>query len=284
LGFFKEKKMGRALKIQKTNTGSGTSVSGSTTSYNQNILTDAGYPPFSALTNPAYNTPVQTLNDTEYLGVVGGSPVTSTASATYPEVAALVNILLADGSNTFSLASSYTGRIIRQKGAHKFLVAYTGGTYALSSGLIVGQSYQIVSLGTSDWSTILSGTAAVGRIFTALAAGAGNGTVYPVGQCVLSNTATPSAGNMSISYSVGDSAAVYASYITNKWVRDWNGMTVGNYSNSNLGVNVQSAENFYPTNFFTDEGSVTWSGAEVIGGAQSQNGTLQLAQIASVTS
>jgi hypothetical protein len=67
-------------------------------------------------------------------------------------------------------------------------------------------------------------------------------------------------------------------------VRDWNGMTYGTDANSNLGVNVQSRENFYPTNFFTDEGTVTWSGAEVIGGAQAQNGTLQLAQIASVTS
>jgi hypothetical protein len=130
----------------------------------------------------------------------------------------------------------------------------------------------------------MSGTAAVGRIFTALAAGAGNGTVYPVGQCVLSNTGTPSAGNMSISYSVGDSSAVYASYITNKWIRDWNGMTYGNYSNSNLGTNNQSNENFYPVNFFTDEGTMTWSGAEVINSANAQNGSLQLAQVSSVTS
>jgi hypothetical protein len=216
--------------------------------------------------------------------VVGGSPTTSTASATNPEIAALVNILLEDGTNTYSITSSYTGRIIRQKGSHKFLVAYTGSTVALSTGLIVGQSYQIVSLGTSNWTTLMSGTAAVGRVFTALAVGAGNGTVYPVGQCVLSNTATPSAGNMSIAYSVGDSSAVYASYITNKWIRDWNGMTYSNYSNSNLGTNVQSGENFYPVNFFTDEGTVTWSGAEVVAGAQAQNGTLQLAQVSSVTS
>jgi len=278
--------MGRALKIQKTNIGSGTTVSGSNpvvTTYNQNVLTDAGYPNFGSLTDPYYGSS-DTLNSTEYLGVVGGSPTTSTASATNPEIAALVNILLADGSNTYSIASSYTGRIIRQKGSHKFLVAYTGGTVALSTGLIVGQTYQVVSLGTSDWTTLMSGTAAVGRIFTALAAGAGNGTVYPVGQCVLSNTGTPSAGNMSISYSVGDSSAVYASYITNKWIRDWNGMTYSNYSNSNLGTNNQSNENFYPVNFFTDEGTMTWSGAEVINSANAQNGSLQLAQVSSVTS
>ena len=278
--------MGRALKIQKTNVGAGTTVSGSNpvvTTYNQNVLTDAGYPNFGSLTDP-YLGSSDTLNSTEYLGVVGGSPTTSTASATNPEIAALVNILLADGTNTYSIASSYTGRIIRQKGSHKFLVAYTGGTVALSTGLIVGQTYQVVSLGTSDWSTLMSGTAAVGRIFTALAVGAGNGTVYPVGQCVLSNTGTPSAGNMSIAYSVGDSSAVYASYITNKWIRDWNGMTYGNYSNSNLGTNNQSNENFYPVNFFTDEGTMTWSGAEVINSANAQNGSLQLAQVSSVTS
>jgi hypothetical protein len=89
---------------------------------------------------------------------------------------------------------------------------------------------------------------------------------------------------MSISYSVGDSTAVYASYITNKWVRDWNGMTYGTYADSNLGPNIQSGENFYPVNFFTDEGTVTWSGAEVINNATAQNGTLQLAQVDKVTS
>jgi len=282
--------MGRALKIQKTNIGSGSTVTGATppayqgvTAYNQNVLTDAGYPNFGSLTDPYYGS-AGTLSDTDYLGVVGGSPTTSTASTTNPEIAALVNIALANGTNTYSIASSYTGRIIRQKGSHKFLVAYTGGTVALSTGLIVGQTYQVVSLGTSDWTSLMSGTAAVGRIFTALAAGAGNGTVYPVGQCILSNTGTPAAGYMSIQYSVGDSAAVYASYITNKWVRDWNGMTYGNYSDSNSGTNTQSSENFYPVNFFTDEGTMTWSGAEVINSANAQNGSLQLAQVNSVTS
>ena len=274
--------MGRALKIQKTNIGSGTTVSGNVTSYNQNVLTDAGYPNFGSLTDP-YLGSAGTLSDSDYLGVVGGSPATSTASAGNPEIAALVNILQADGSNTYSIASSYTGRIIRQKGSHKFLVAYTGGTVTAGS-FIVGQTYQVVSLGNTDWTSIMSGTAAVGRVFTALAVGSGSGTVYPVGQCVLSNTGTPSAGNMSIQFSTGDSSAVYASYITNKWIRDWNGMTYGNYSNSNSGTNDQSGENFYPVNFFTDEGTMTWSGAEVYNGANAQNGSIQLAQVQSVTS
>ena len=116
----------------------------------------------------------------------------------------------------------------------------------------------------------------MGDIFTATAAGSGSGEAYIVGQCVLSNTATPSAGNMSISYSVGDSAAVYASYITNKWVRDWNGMTYGTYADSNFGVNIQSGENQYVANFFTDEGTEIKSGTVGV--------TNELAMIESFTS
>jgi hypothetical protein len=260
--------MGRALKIQKTNNG---------------ILTDAGFPNFGSLTDPVYNSG-GTLSATDFLGVVGGTFTTSTPSATFPEIFCLVNITLADGTSTYDIASQYAGRIIRQKGSHKFLVAYTYASTAPSS-MIVGQAYQIGSVGTTNWATCGGGAdSAVGDIFTATAVGSGNGYAYPVGQCVLSNTATPAAGDMSISYSVGDSTAVYASYITNKWVRDWNGMTYQNYSDSNTGTNVQSSENFYVANFFTDEGTVTWSGAEIINGADAQNGSLQLAQIASVTS
>ena len=278
--------MGRALKIQKTNIGSGTTVSGSppVTAYNQNVLTDAGYPNFGSLTDPEYNTPVQTLNDTQFLGVVGGIFTTSTPSATYPEIYCLVNIVLADGTSTYDIASQYAGRIIRQKGSHKFLVAYTYASTA-PTALIVGQAYQIGSLGSTNWQTCgAPAGAGVGDVFTVTAVGSGNGYAYPVGQCVLSNTATPTAGNMSISYSVGDSSAVYASYITNKWVRDWNGMTYGNYSNSNFGPNIQSNENYYVANFFTDEGNVTVSGSELTGTSAVQNGTVQLAQIANVTS
>jgi len=279
--------MGRALKIQKTNIGAGTTVSGSNpvvTSYNQNVLTDAAYPNFGSLTNPVYNTPVQTLDSTQFLGVVGGIFTTSTPSATYPEIYCLVNITLADGTATYDLANQYGGRIIRQKGSHKFLVAYTYASTA-DEDMIVGQAYQIAALGTTNWQACgAPNGAAVGDIFTVTAIGSGTGTAYPVGQCVLSNTATPASGNMSIAYSVGDSSAVYASYITNKWVRDWNGMTYGNYSNSNLGTNIQSNENQYVTNFFTDEGNVTISGGELSGTTQVLNPTIQLAQIASVTS
>ena len=278
--------MGRALKIQKNNVGSGTTVTGSppVTAYNQTVLTDAGFPNFGSLTNPVFNTPVQTLDANQFLGVVGGIFTTSTPSATFPEIFCLVNIVLADGTSTFDIASEYGGRIIRQKGSHKFLVAYTYASTADES-MIVGQAYQVASVGTTNWAACGGGAdTAVGDIFTATAVGSGTGTVYPVGQCVLSNTATPAAGNMSISYSVGDSSAVYASYITNKWVRDWNGMTYGNYNNGNFGLNIQSSENYYVTNFFTDEGNVTVSGGELSGTTSVDNPTIQLAQISNVTS
>jgi hypothetical protein len=277
--------MGRALKIQKTGSNGITiNANGTVNTPAASVPVDQGFPNFGSLTDPVYNSPVQTLTSANYLGVVGGTFTTSTPSATYPEIYCLVNITLANGTNTYSIASQYGGRIIRQKGSHKFLVAYTYASTA-PSALIVGQAYQIGSVGTTNWQACgAPAGAAVGDIFTVTAVGSGNGYAYPVGQCVLSNTATPSAGNMSISYSVGDSVAVYASYITNKWVRDWTGMTYQNYSNSNLGPNIQSNENFYVTNFFTDEGTVTWSGAEVINSANAQNGSLQLAQIASTTS
>ena len=279
--------MGRALKIQKTNVGAGTTVSGSNpvvTTYNQNVLTDAGYPNFGSLTDP-YLGSAGTLSNSDYLGVVGGSPATSTASATNPEISALVNISLADGSDSYTATSSYTGRIIRQKGSHKFLVAATGATIA-DEDMLVGQAYQIAALGTTNWQACgAPNGAAVGDVFTCTAdVAAGTGTVYAVGQCILSNTATPAAGYMAIGFSTGDSSAVYASYITNKWIRDWNGMTYSNYSDSNYGTNTQSSENFYPVNFFTDEGTMTWSGAEVINSANAQNGSLQLAQVDKVTS
>jgi hypothetical protein len=266
--------MGRALKIQKTNPAGGNGGA--------SVNVDQGFPPFSALTNPAYNTPVQTLDAAQFLGVVGGSDTDSTASTTYPEIVAVANVSLANGSYT----SYGAARIVRQKGSHKFLVTYNGAATTAGS-FIVGQAYKILSVGTTtDWNAVGhgEGNVAVGDEFTATAVGSGNGTAYPMGICILSNTATPAAGYMSIAYSVGDSSAVYASYITNKWVRDWNGMTYGNYADTNYGVNVQSSENQYVANFFTDEGNVTVSGSELTGASAVQNGTVQLAQISNVTS
>ena len=273
--------MGRALKIQKYGTAQGITINANGT-VNQPAAAvgiDIGYPNFDSLTDPVYNAPIQTLSGTDYLGVVGGLSTAAT-SATNPIILPQVNILLADNSSTGAGA----GRLIRQKGAHKFLVAYVASATADES-FIIGQAYSVAVVGTTDWAAVGAGTnVAVGDIFTATAVGAGSGTAYPVGQCVLANDGTPDAGYMCIEYSVGDSAAVYASYISNKWIRDWNGMTYDNYSPSNAGTNVYTSENFYPVNFFTDEGTVTWSGAEIINGVEAQNGSLQLAQVVKATS
>jgi hypothetical protein len=275
--------MGRALKIQKYGTAQGITINanGTTNQPAAGVPVDIGYPNFNSLTDPVYNLPVQTLSGTDYLGVVGGLSTAST-STTNPIILPQVNILLADNTSTGGGA----GRLIRQKGAHKFLVAYVAAATADES-FIVGQAYSIAVVGTTNWAAIGAGSnnVAIGDIFTATGVGSGSGTAYPVGQCVLANAAvgalTP--GQMNIEYSVGDSAAVYASYITNKWIRDWNGMTYDNYSNSNLGPNVYTNENFYPVNFFTDEGTVTWSGAEIINSVNAQNGSLQLAQVVKTT-
>lgn len=274
--------MGRSLKIQKYGTAQGITINANGT-VNQPaaaVGVDIGYPNFGSLTDPVYNS-AGTLSANDFLGVVGGTSSAAT-SASYPIVLPQVNISLADGSST----GAGDGRIIRQKGAHKFLVAYVAS--ATNDGsLIVGQAYMIASTGTTTWSLVGagSGNVAVGDIFTATAAsGGGNGTAYPVGVCILDNDGTPAAGYMAVEFSVGDSSAVYASYITNKWIRDWNGMTYGNYSDSNTGNNNYANENFYPTNFFTDEGTVTWSGAEIINSVEAQNGSLQLAQVVKSTS
>ena len=206
--------MGRALKIQKQGTNNGITYGTYPTVYQpaQSTLEDAGYPNFGSLTDPVYNAPVQTLDSNQFLGVVGGAPTNSSPTTTYPVIAAKVNIVLANGSST----GVDTGRIIRQKGSHKFLVS--ADTTVSDGSFVVGQAYLIISLGDTAWSSYgAPATVAAGDIFTATSVGgSGSGTVVPVGICVLSNTATPAAGYMSVAYSVGDSSAVYASYITNK--------------------------------------------------------------------
>ena len=112
--------MGRALKIQKYGTSQGITY-GDNGAVNQPaaaVAVDEGFPNFGSLTDPVYNS-AGTLSASDFLGVVGGLS-TSATSATYPIILPQVNISTADGSST----GAGNGRIIRQKGAHKFLVAY----------------------------------------------------------------------------------------------------------------------------------------------------------------
>jgi len=278
----RRKQMARALKIQKYGTSQGITINanGSVNQPAAGVLVDGGYPNFGSLTDPVYNS-AGTLSASDFLGVVGGAPVISSPSTSYPEIVATVNITLPSGSGQGAAA----GRIIRQKGAHKFLVS--SNTTVQDEDFVVGATYMITSLDTTNWQQMGAPVGAIaGTIFycTAVCANPQNGTGVLVGQCVLTNSGSPAAGYMSVRFSTGDSTAVYASYLSNKWIRDWNGMTYGNYSNSNAGTNNYSSEHFYPSNFFTDEGTVTWSGAEIINGANAQNGSLQLAQVTNITS
>ena len=232
--------MGRPLKIQKISTGSGNSGA--------SVAVDLAYPNFGSLTNPVFNTPVQTLNDNQYLGVVGGAAPTDTPTTTNPRIDVTVNIAAPDGSG-LGVAQGY---IIRQKGAHKYLVGdvtgVTGGAF------VVGQAYQIVTTGTTNWTAAGAGANfGVGTIFTATTVGDGNGTANSVGVCVLDNDVTPAAGLMAITFTQTDSTATPLSKLTNKFLLDWTG---GSTYEANQVINDVRIV----ANFFTDEGTVIKSG------------------------
>jgi len=257
LGFFKEKtKMGRPLKIQKLSTGSGNSGA--------SVSVDLGYPDFGSLTAPVFNSPVQTLNNNQYLGVVGGAAPTDTPTTTNPRIDVTVNIAAPDGSG-IGVAQGY---IIRQKGAHKYLVGdvtgVTGGAF------VVGQAYQIVTVGTTNWTAAGAGANfGIGTIFTATTVGDGNGTANSVGVCVLDNDVTPAAGLMAITFTQTDSTATPLSKLTNKFLLDWTGGST--YEADQVINDVRIV-----ANFFTDEGTVIKSGT-----AQT---TITLAIVDNVTS
>lgn len=246
--------MGRPLKIKKSTT------------------IDIGYPNFGSLVDPVYNS-ANTLNSTEFLGVVGGSNTVD--SATYPTVKVRVYI---------TGQAEADGYIIRQKGSHKYLVGST--TSVADEDLVVGQSYVITSLGTTNWQACGAPVgAAVGSIFTCTAdAGAGTGTANQVGVCVLTSDLSPTEGLMSISYFLNDSTEVAVSKLTNKFLSNWTnfknaaGTSLTSYADggNNAGVVNYVGEGSYVANFFTDEGTVTKSGAEAdtTGASVSGSGSL----------
>lgn len=232
--------MGRPLKIQKYSTNSGINSPGAA------VGIDIGFPNFGSLTDPVYNANPTTLSAADYLGVVGGLRTTAT-TGTNPVVKCIVNI-------TSSYTGSDDGVILRQKGAHKFLVATN--TAIDPANAVVGVSVRITTLGDTNWLAMGAPVgAAVGTIFlvTAASAAGTTGTCQEVGVCVLDNDATPAAGYMAIGFSVGDSTITYISKLTNKWLLDWTG---GNgYTQTEITNDVR-----YASNFFTDEGTVIKSG------------------------
>ena len=249
--------MGRPLKIQKSSTGSGNGGAA--------VGVDLGFPNFNSLTNPVFNSPVQTLNGTQYLGVVGGAGPTDTPSATNPRVDVTVNISNPSGTG-LGVAQGY---IIRQKGSHKYLVGDVTGVN--DGSFLVGQAYQIVSVGTTDWTAAgAPSNFGVGTVFTARSVGgAGSGTANSVGVCVLADSATPTVGLMSISYIDDTSSEVFISKLSNKFLLGWEGGS--GYTAAEVVADTRQV-----ANFFTDEGSVIKSGT-----AQT---TINVALVQNVTS
>jgi hypothetical protein len=274
--------MGRPLKIQKYSTGS--SITGGA------VAIDQAYPPFDAPTSMDTNTvvlPSPAISNVPFTGVVGGVQGGG-VSAAYPIVDVTGNI-----QNSFSGSASSV--ILRQKGAHKFLVATVAGIDPADAviGATPSVSLRILTLGDTDWQAMGAPVGAdVGTVFSpTAAAGAGTtGTAQEVGQCVLTSDSTPGEGNMTISMAVNaDSTLVYVSKLTNKFVQDFaGGGTGGNADSGDVWNPTQVVNDIeYAANFFTDQSTFAKSGAEVdtwAGTAQNSDGTLGLAQVDKLTS
>jgi hypothetical protein len=280
--------MGRPLKIQKNSPMSGIFYDNTNQgTVAQSVLVDAGYTPFAdptAMDLPTVVLPQPQTTPLPFTGVVGGDYTLSSPSTAYPVVKCQVNIALPNGTG----AGAHDGRIIRQKGARKFLVA--DGTTLQDEDLVVGASYQILSAGGTDWTQWGAPQGwTVGTIFTCTSTGTlANGTALLVGVCTLYST-TPTAGNMAITMSIADSTPTYISKLTNKFAQDFNGGETGGNSNSNNVWNpAQVINNIdYAANFFVDGEQFTKSGADVAtwaGTNQNSNGTLTMAEVEKFTS
>ena len=276
--------MGRPLKISKTNPMAGIFTTGPTA---QSVNVDQGYPPFAAPTSMdtatvVYPQPQTTL---PFTGVVGGDYTLSTPSTSYPVVECQVNIALPSGAGQ----GVANGRIIRQKGARKFLVA--SSTNVQDESCVVGASYQILTLDTTNWQQMGAPAGAqAGTIFTctAVCADPQNGVALLVGVCTLYST-TPTAGNMAITMSISNSTPTYISKLTNKFAQDFNGgETGGNANTGDVWAESDVIDNIeYAANFFSDGEQFAKSGAEVAtwaGTNQNSNGTLTLAEVEHYTS
>jgi hypothetical protein len=180
--------MGRPLKIKKSTTK------------------DIGFNSFSSLDSGTAVIPVG-MTSSEFLGVVGGAN-TSIATSSYPVVAITANVNGQEGA----------AYIITQKGQTKYLVS---GENSVNAGsFTAGFSYQILTLGNTDWTAIGAGVnPQVGAVFTATDAGSGTGTASDCGQCTLVTSGSLTAGQMNMTFST-NGGTVYASRLTNKYIWD----------------------------------------------------------------
>jgi len=216
--------MGRPLKI-KNGLESGSPQTGGI---------DIGFNSFNGLESPVIPSG---MSSSEFLGVVGGTNTVD--SPAYPTITIRVK-----------LDSAYTesdGYIITQKGSSKYLVA--GLTTVNDEDMVVGKSYRILSVGTTNWeaSGATGGNPQVGDIFTCTAVGAGTGTVQQVAVCSLANLADGAltAGTMTITLDEGDSTPVRVKRLSNKFALDFSTPSVR-----------------FAANFFDGGSTVTKSGAE----------------------
>jgi hypothetical protein len=281
--------MGRPLKIQKNNPMAGIFYDNTNQgTVAQSVTVDAGYPPFAAPTSMETATVVLPQPQTTplpFTGVVGGDYTLSSPSASYPIVQCQVNIALPSGAGQ----GVANGRIIRQKGARKFLVA--SSTNVQDESCVVGASYQILTLDTTNWQQMGAPAGAiVGTIFTctAVCASPQNGVALLVGVCTLYST-TPTAGNMAITMSIASSTPTYISKLTNRYAQDFNGGEVGgNASTGDVWNSAQVINDIeYAANLFVDGEQFAKSGAEVAtwaGTQQNSNGTLTMAEVEKFTS
>lgn len=202
--------MGRPLKIKKSTTK------------------DIGFNGFHDLEVPVVP---NGMAANQFLGAVGGGNV-GIATAFYPVVAVTANVNGQQGN----------AHIITQKGQNKYLVS---GENSVSAGSFTpGFSYQILSLGNTNWTVIGAGiNPQVGQVFTATGAGSGTGTASDAGQCTLVTTNAISSGQMYMTFDAG-AGNVYASKLTNKYIWD-------------------SANVRYAVNFFDAGNTTAKSGADV---------------------
>jgi hypothetical protein len=178
--------MGRPLKIKKSQTK------------------DIGFNNFANVEVPVV--PVG-MTTTEFLGVVGGANA-GIATSSYPVVQITANV-------NGQLGNAY---IITQKGQTKYLVS---GENSVNAGSFTpGFSYQILTLGTTNWTAIGAGVnPQVGQVFTATGVGDGNGTASDCAQCALVTANTLSSGQMNMLFNANGGQA-YASRLTNKYIWD----------------------------------------------------------------
>ena len=249
--------MGRPLKIKQISETSYNSSTGA------NPGVDIGFNPFSALTAPVVPTGFTPGSATEYEGVVGGSSTVD--SANYPVVKCRVNI-------TNSFTGEDDGYILRQKGAHKYLVATD--TAIDPADAVIGVTLRIAALGDTEWASMGAPAGyVVGTVFTPVVASppGTTGTAQEVGVCVLADEGdgAVTAGNMNITFTLNDSTARRISKLTNKFMLDFTGGST--YAATSVINDVR-----YASNFFTDEGTVIKSGTTGSGNTGTQQNLLDL--------